>query len=309
MPESAFRLLAWRVEYERRSNMTTQLNNDTAAPFFAAMAKGINDAARGDTLGRKGLATATTALILILKERSTDSDAYADMIRHVAGIHVNAKEAPEAFAASWAFWANAFNSDVKFDLADTKEEEDLTERREVNAPRQSRVRTLRFATSVAYAFHAANVTWANVSPTKINDMLVVDVENAIKLIPEKEPTFLKSPLNQIIVDTFGKSNLTFKHLRPVRDEALIRANVKKPAKLAPTKAKPVRDVVTEMGDVVENADSKAFDKVTKLAAFNALIKLVDALNDKNVSGRLPNSVVAPFREAVIAAIENEEKAA
>lgn len=274
------------------------ISNANPDMYINNMSKGLKMVGRGDEQSRKGQAIVTVAMVLYAKamRESADPSAYNMLIRNVAGIHVNAKDQPETFANAWNYWRSIFNHEIKFDLADTKEEEDVTERRELNAPRQSHVRTLRTATSVTFALDHAKLDWNDVRELpKNNDTFALTQGAALLVWPKKDKTIGKAALG-VMVDTFGSFN--FKSLKSLGDEALIAAKVKKPARTATTKARPVRDVVEAMGNDVENADAKAFDKTTRLKSFEALIKLIDALNDKSVEGRLFDPSIAPFRAYV-----------
>lgn len=282
----------------------TQANSNPDM-YINNMSKGLKMVGRGDEQNRKGTAITAVALVLYAKamKESADPEQYNMLMRNVAGIHANAKDQPDTFANSWNYWRSIFGGEIKFDLAGTKEEEDVTERRELNAPRQSHVRTLRTATSIAYALDAAKIDWNDVRELpKNNDSFAITQSAALLLWPKKDKTIGKQALG-VMVDTFGSFN--FKSLKSIGDEALVSAKVKKPARVAPTKAKPVRDVVEETGNAVENADPKAFDKVTRLKSFEALVKLIDALNDKSVEGRLHDPSIAPFRAYVEKRINEE----
>jgi hypothetical protein len=149
--------------------------------------------------------------------------------------------------------------------------------------------------------HSVGIDWSNVTGTKHTDMFSMSDDNMKRLFPKKEKTIDKSPYKMLVIDTFG--TFTFKAIRAVGDDALIKAKIKKAPPTPAQRAVPVRDIVAKMGDVVENADSKAFDNATRLASFSALIKLIDALNDTNVNGHLDSKIVAPFREHVATKME------
>jgi hypothetical protein len=272
------------------------MTTSNQSPFAKALANGINKATRGTVDQKRGVAMASVAVVLMLQEAHGDDVRYQQLVTNCAGIHVNAKEQPAVFKAAWEFWSELvgerFNPLTKDDTKDM----DVSDKREAGDPIAARTRTLRFATSVAYALHSVGVDWSNVTGTKHLDMFSVSDDNMLRLFPKKEKSIAKSPYKMLVVDTFGAFN--FKAVRGVGDDALIRDKVKKAAPAATTRAVPVRDIVKTMGDVVENADSKAFDNTTRLAAFSALIKLVDALNDASVNGHLDSAIVAPFREHV-----------
>lgn len=284
--------------------------NTNTSPFVKALANGINKAAKGTADQKKGVAMASVAIVLMMQERHNDAASYEQFVRHCGGIHVNAKESPEAFKASWEFWSELVGERFHPLTKDETKDMDVSDKREDSDPIAARTRTLRFATSVAYALHSVGVDWSNVTSTKHLDMFSMSDDNMLRLFPKKEKTINKSPYKMLVVDTFG--TFTFKAVRAVGDDALIKAKIKKAPPTQQTRAVPVRDIVAKMGDTVENADPKAFDATTRLASFSALIKLIDALNDTNVSGHLDSKRVAPFREYVaeeMAKVETATKAA
>lgn len=296
---------AVRIDDAREELMMTSNVN----PFVTALAKGINKATRGTVDQKQGVAMASVAIVLMAQERHSDNVSYETFMRHCGGIHANAKEQPEAFKASWDYWTDLLSSErdgrdsIRFNplTKDEAKDLDVADKREENDPIAARTRTLRFATSVAYALHSIGVDWSNVTSTKHLDMFSMSDDNMLKLFPKKEKTIAKSPYKMLVVDTFG--TFTFKAVRAVGDDALVKARIKKAAPTPANRAVPVRDIVAKMGDTVENADPKAFDNATKLASFSALIKLIDALNDSNVAGHLDSKRVAPFREYIAEEME------
>lgn len=76
-------------------------------------------------------------------------------------------------------------------------------------------------------------------------------------------------------------------------------------KAAQTKATPIRDAAKTLQNSLEANDTKVLNQSVdnRLAAFSALIALIDALNDRTFTHHLDSAVVAPFRQHVEARLK------
>lgn len=301
----------------------SNMQNDPTAALYLKLARGLVKATSGNRDMRDGAARASVALIQIMcaAAQSDDKTEYQTLCHHIAGVHANAKEQPEAFAASWLFWNDRFSFVSEKERPDFKalsaeDEEDVSDRREGNDNVNTAKRVLRFACSIAYAFVQSNVSWDKEHIRfypKQPDKIAVSQDNALSLFGDKKEKAISKLLLGVMIDTYGPFN--FKALAELGNAALVQAGVRKAPRKASEKITPIRDMATNVRTVLESADTKSLDKATRLTLHELLITIVDRLNDVDLGdGYIPTSVTASARDAAEAFIlkvnsEKEQKIA
>src|SRR5882672_3476666 len=110
------------------------MTTSNVSPFVKTLTRGINMAAKGTTQQKEGTAIASVAIVLLLQERHNDSESYDQLVKHCAGVHVNAKEQPAVFKASWEFWSELISERFAPLTKDESKDMDVSDRREENDP-------------------------------------------------------------------------------------------------------------------------------------------------------------------------------
>lgn len=267
------------------------------------LARGLLMTGKGEQAKRQGNALSCVALVMMLKE-AQDTPNVEPMLRHMQGVHVNAKQQPETFEAAWNYWKDLLSSAKQvptFDLKSAKEEEDLSDRREVNTAIGQSVRTLRDACALAFAFHSAHVDWDKVVSVKGDaTVIAINQDNALRLFgTKKEKTIAKMHLG-IVIDTYG--SFSFKALVAEGNARLIAAGTKTAPKRPEEKRTPVRDAVANTRKAIEDADRKALMD-DKLVLLELLVTIIDRVNDVDMGDAyIPISVTNAAREAADAKI-------
>lgn len=295
--------------------MTTSNNPINLASQFSVLSSGLYDAARGDGLVRDGTAKAIVAIASMLQAAHDDADTFNQIVRNVGGVHVNAKEQPEAFKASWEWWkeqiATYGKKDVRFntvemtaDEAAANKEASTEVKRETNAPKQSAVRTLRIACSAAYALATTNIVWANVTFAKSNDAMFLLNSDMLRLFPKSEKTIKANKRNDMEISTFTTPN--FKALVSLGNDALVKAKIKKAPNEKPVSNATFLTTLQNAYKSIEKADAKALNNSdARLQMYSLLVACIDMVNSAELGTlRVPNSDVVVLRGALEKMINN-----
>lgn len=260
--------------------------NDNRGNLYNQIAKGVNLAAKGNAELRKGFAIAATGMVHLVTNAMGDKETMETLVRHMAGINVDARKQPTAFEASWDYWKDIFQ-DVQnknrpsFNRVTKKDIEDYSERGETNSAANASIKTLRDAAAVGYFVATAKeldpegfVFWE----TKA-DMFGLSYVNALKLIGDEAKP---SPMGEV-VQTHAR--FSFNVLKNKGREAMTKAGViEKRLATDNNKAAPVplRDMVHRVREAMLSADTKAFDATTALEVYGLLVACIDRLNEREV---------------------------
>lgn len=261
--------------------MTT--NNSPLNALFATLAKSIETGSKARVVSDSSYGAAATTMLALLAETHGDNDEYTNVMRHVSGIHTNAKEQPEAFAASWAFWRDTLG--IAFSTETAKDEPDELQRGTHNNAAKAAIRILRFACSVAYYVNRVGVGFGQFSSTKSKETMAVTIEGAKLLFPERVKSLDGNDYPFVILAS-ARGSWRYQALESLGNAAMVHYGIRKPPRPQVTAPhKPVVDQAKELSTLIDDADAKSIDRpADQNSVLELMLTCINSLNDATLRG-------------------------
>lgn len=280
-----------------KENDKVILSNSDVDGLFVTIKKRMLDIANAGEKGDVARADLVRCVILL---GASDASRATEFAARARCIFADPKSHQTEYAGAWQYFNNLLDMPARM-TAD--QEPDRAERDRHNNKVSAGAQFVRYLCQVIVAVDKSN-TWGEFSAGKGQGILKLTIPGAMALFPKRNTSLGKSEFNYVVV-THRAGEYRMSTIADAGGAILLSEGVKRAGN---TRAAPVRDVVEQAGNTVENADAKAFDATTRKATLSALVKMIDAMNDSNVTNHLDSKIVAPFRAHVVELFEREEKA-